>query len=671
MKTKDIRKICIANRGEIAIRIAEAARQDSRKSLTLFSEDDLGSAHIAYGDESASLGGGSLAETYLNAEKIIAAALNHGCDALHPGYGFLAENADFAEACEKAGLLFIGPPARVIRLMGNKLAARDFAVQCGAPVTPGLQGSPEELTAKAGRIGWPVLVKAAAGGGGKGMRLAGNEKEFIRALETTHREALSYFGDGSVYVEKFLESPRHIEVQILGDRHGRLVHLHERECSMQRRYQKIIEEAPAPGLSDEQRQAIHSSALKIARAADYYSAGTMEFLLDAGGDHYFLEMNTRIQVEHPVTEIVTGVDIVREQIRIAEGKPLSFGQEDISVRGHAIECRIYAENPSESFMPSPGNISYYSPPEGPGLRLDSSVFGATEVKSQFDPMIAKLIAGGPDRQSALDRMRQALSDYVIMGIHSNIPFLSALIDLPDFRELHYSTVYIDQKLPELLAELEIRRHKACVETAFAAALNRSLQKSGTGTVWDELGHWRQHSVLKVLWEDRERTVEICPKAGAAAVYRVDGKELRIRQLAEGEHCGGRSAACLEVNGESVRCHVFEAEPGLFLTASQGHIFEFRRPDRLDERKSWRSGEADSSQSLRAQTPGKVIRVLAEAGQTVEKGEELLIIESMKMENSLRAAGPALIAAVHVGEGDTVSAGELLVEFSAEAALEDE
>ncbi len=398
-------KLLIANRGEIALRIQKTARRMSIPVVAVYSYHDRDAQHVLQAGEAVLLPGENLSETYLNIEAILAAAKKTGATAIHPGYGFLSENPLFSEACEREGIAFIGPSAASVRAMGNKIAAREVAVNLGVPVTTGVTGEPDYLLANYDKVGFPMLIKAAAGGGGKGMRIVRTPGELEQALENTSREALNYFGDGTVYIEHFIEGPRHIEIQVLGDKHGNMVHLFERECSAQRRHQKIIEEAPSPALTPEVRKKMGESAVLLASSIDYYSAGTIEFLVDKDLNYYFLEMNTRIQVEHPVTEMTTGVDLVEEQIRIANGEKLRFKQSDLVQKGHAIECRIYAEDPFNNFMPSPGKIYLYREPAGQHIRVDSmEIKGKGMIHSAFDPMIGKLITRGETREDARSLM---------------------------------------------------------------------------------------------------------------------------------------------------------------------------------------------------------------------------------------------------------------------------
>jgi len=441
--------ILIANRGEIALRIIWACRELGVKTVAVYSQADRDSLHVSFADEAICIGPPPAADSYLNIPSVISAADIMGVDAIHPGYGFLAENAEFAEICETCGLTFIGPSIDAIRDMGDKAVARDTMLAAGLPIIRGSDGvvaDAKEAATSAEEIGYPVLLKAAAGGGGKGMRVVLTRDELANAFRTAAAEAEAAFGSRDIYVEKYIARPHHIEVQLLGDKHGNLVHLGERECSVQRKYQKLVEETPAPSLSDELRERIWADAVKGAQAIDYSSAGTMEFLVDAAGEHYFMEMNTRIQVEHPVTEQVTLVDLIKQQICVAAGKRLPFGQQDIKFRGHSIECRVNAEHP-ETLAPSPGQITAFNVPKGPGVRVDTAAHEAAFISPYYDSMIAKVIVHAFNREEALVRMRRALSMFVIQGIDTSLPLLQRILDHPGFTAGDYDTHLIDELLP--------------------------------------------------------------------------------------------------------------------------------------------------------------------------------------------------------------------------------
>jgi acetyl-CoA carboxylase biotin carboxylase subunit len=451
VREKRFRRILVANRGEIAVRIVRACREMGIGSVAVYSEADRAARHVRLADEAVAIGPPPASESYLRIDRVIDAARRTGADAVHPGYGFLAENAAFARACEEAGIDFIGPRAETIERMGEKTAARREAVAAGVPVVPGTlapEADPDVLAGEAARIGYPVMLKAAAGGGGKGLRLVAGKEELRPALERARSEALSAFGDERVYLEKAILRPRHVEIQVLADRHGNAVHLFERECSVQRRHQKVVEESPSPLLTPALRREMGELAVALVRRTGYVNAGTLEFLVDEQRRPYFLEMNTRLQVEHPVTEMVTGVDIVQTQIRVAQGEPLRLRQEELAQRGHAIECRVYAEDPDAGFLPSPGRILALRTPSGPGIRDDSGVDEGASVPIHYDPLVSKLVAWGQTREEAIARMRRAVSEYTVLGIRTTLPFFGRLLRHPDFERGDYDTGFVARLLAE-------------------------------------------------------------------------------------------------------------------------------------------------------------------------------------------------------------------------------
>lgn len=447
---RQIKKILIANRGEIAVRIIRACRDLGITAVAVYSDCDRSVYHVRLADEAYHIGPSPSSESYLAQDKLIEVAKKSGADAIHPGYGFLSENPEFAHRCEAERIIFIGPKPETIRQLGDKLVAREMAIRAGLPVVPGADIAHDDYDtalARAREIGFPVLVKAAAGGGGKGMRVVRDEESFAEALQTAANEARSAFGDSRVFIEKYLDRPRHIEIQILCDTHGNSLHLGERECSIQRRHQKVIEESPSPVMTEELRARMGEAAVKIAGASNYVGAGTVEFMYQ-DGDFYFLEVNTRLQVEHPVTEMVTGIDLVVEQIAIAEGRPISFRQEDVALRGHAIECRIYAEDPDEGFVPSTGQLKHYRIPAGPGVRVDSGVIIYQDIPIYYDPMIAKLVVWGNTREQAIERTKRALEEYRISGVRSTIGFHRVIMDNPRFQSGELSTHFLAEEYPD-------------------------------------------------------------------------------------------------------------------------------------------------------------------------------------------------------------------------------
>lgn len=442
------KKILVANRGEIALRVIRACQELGIPAVAVYSDADAESLPVRHADESVNIGPPPAGKSYLKVEALLDAAKETGADAIHPGYGFLAENASFAAACRDAGIMFIGPSPEAIEKMGNKSAARRLAQEAGVPVVPGSEktGSADEAVETAEGIGYPVMVKASAGGGGRGIRVANNDEELRKAVQVARREAESAFGDGSLYLEKLLVGPRHVEVQVVGDHAGNVIHLYERECSMQRRRQKVLEEAPSPGISPETREAMCEAAVRLAENAGYANAGTVEFLVDEEQHFYFIEMNTRIQVEHPVTEMLTGVDLVKEQIRVASGEPLSLAQEDVPMVGHAIEFRLNAEDPDKDFMPSPGEISFLDVPGGPGVRIDSAIYQGYKIPPFYDSMVGKLIVWALTREEAINRARRTLREYRLEGIKTTIPLHLRLIEDKAFRSGEYHTGYLEELL---------------------------------------------------------------------------------------------------------------------------------------------------------------------------------------------------------------------------------
>lgn len=496
---KTIKKLLVANRGEIALRVMRTAKEMGIKTVAVYSEADRNALHVRYADEAILLGPPPSNQSYLLGDKIIEESLRLGVDAIHPGYGFLSENAEFSEKVRNAGISFLGPKPYAINTMGDKLLAKQAVKDFEVPLVPGTDEAITDVPAAqklAEEIGYPVLIKAAAGGGGKGMRIVHSTSEFVEQMDLAVSEATSAFGNGSVFIEKYVDSPRHIEIQVLADQHGNVVHLFERECSVQRRHQKVVEEAPSSVLTEETRHAMGQAAVNVAKACNYEGAGTVEFIYDASGAFYFLEMNTRLQVEHPVTELITGVDLVREQIRIAEGHPLSFTQEDLKIHGHAIEVRVYAEDPMENFVPDVGNLKLYQRPQGPGIRVDDGLEQGMDVPIYYDPMIAKLIVHAGDRDTAMDRMIRAIDEYRIIGVKTTLPFCRFTMEHEAFRSGHFDTHFVQKHYePSMLVRTDEEGGKIAAlmgawlqNTQSPQAVSASVSTPGTSS-------WKRNRTL--------------------------------------------------------------------------------------------------------------------------------------------------------------------------------
>jgi 3-methylcrotonyl-CoA carboxylase alpha subunit len=657
------KKILIANRGEIALRVIRTAKKLNIKTVAIYSKSDSNALHVRQADEAYFVGEDKLSESYLNIEKIIAVAQKADCEAIHPGYGFLSENPEFAKACSKAGIIFIGPDAVIIQKMGNKIEANQFVKSLGIPTIENKIGDKQYLLSEAAKMDFPILLKAAAGGGGKGMRIVRKSDELEEALETTSREALNYFGNDSVYAEKYIENPRHIEVQILGDAHGNVVHLFERECSIQRRYQKIIEEAPSITLIEEVRQKICNAAVEIGKKVNYTNAGTIEFLVDKDLNFYFLEMNTRIQVEHPVTEMITGIGIVEKQLKIASNEPLDLSQNDIKRNGHSIECRAYAEKPSDNFMPSPGIIQFYYLPQLGDVRIESALETDSEVFSFFDPMISKLVAWGENREVARKKMLHLLNNYQIHGPETNIAFLKELISNKDFIENKISTSYCDKNLDNLIASINEKAKKIDTIVPLIGFLLFDLNKKDknairTSNLWTRIGYWRQMMLVPVTFND--------------ALYEIDIKSYESNNYRLLIKSNLYSCQLLEYDKYSIRLKINEKLHELFISYNEkeeasisfnGQIFKAKRNNILVETNSYLSPEkVQNDGQLISPMPGTVLKINTKVGEIVEKGAKLIVIESMKMENNITSGIKAKVAKINTKEGELVKAGKILIEL---------
>ena len=660
-------KILIANRGEIACRVIRTAKRLGVATVAVYSEADRDALHAELADEAWPIGPAPARDSYLNIEAILDAARNSGAEAVHPGYGFLSENAGFAEACEAAGIVFIGPPASAMRTMGSKAAAKDLMQRHGVPLVPGYHGddqNPARLLAEAERIGFPVLIKASAGGGGRGMRAVGSAAEFAAALAGAKREAKSAFGDSRVLLEKFLQQPRHIEVQIFADRHGNTVHLFERDCSIQRRHQKVLEEAPAPGLDPEQRDAMAEAAVAAARAVGYIGAGTVEFIAEGGG-FYFIEMNTRLQVEHPVTEAVTGLDLVEWQFRVAAGEPLPIRQSDLVLHGHAIEARLYAEDPERGFLPQTGTLHGLRFPPSELARVDTGVRQGDVVTPFYDPIIAKIIAWGEDRAAALGRLRRALAETVVLGVGTNRDFLARVAAHPEFVSGAIDTGFIERHRAALVPP----RRPAPDTVLAAAALSRLMtREDAAGAVasrsadpfspWARADGWRLNGRghQELIFRDgaEERLVSARSQAGSWLLQFGDRAI-----LAEGER---RTDAGLSVLLDGVRKQITVLDHGRETAVLlDGESWRFTEVDPL----AARAGEDPTAGRLTAPMPGRVTQLMVEPGVSVRRGQPLIVIEAMKMEHTVTAPADGVVEAVRFAPGDLVEEGAELIALTPE------
>ena len=667
-----IKKILIANRGEIALRVQRTAQKMGIRTVAIYSVADKDAPFVKQANEAVVLQGNTIAETYLNIHQIISIAQKTNADAIHPGYGFLSENTDFVAACSIAQIIFIGPNADAMKAMGNKIAARESALKSGVSVTPGITGSALDLIKNCQSIGFPLLIKAAAGGGGKGMRIVYAEAALNEALEATAREAKNYFGDDTIYIEKYIATPRHIEVQILGDQHGHIIHLYERECSLQRRHQKIVEEAPSSTISPLIRESICEAAIKLATAIGYYSAGTMEFLLDEAQHFYFLEMNTRIQVEHPITELTTGIDIVEQQILIANGQPLSFVQTDIQQEGHAIECRIYAEDPTNNFLPSPGTITYYQEPQpeadthlsGQTIRIDGMLLQTGDIVSDnYDPMISKLITWAKTREEARHTMLLALEQYHIQGIKNNILFLKGLLRHPDFIYNKFSTKYIDNNLTQIIEFIQQEKQIKDKIIPAIAALSKSFTRSPSSfkkNIWQDIGYWRHINLIHMIVD-----------ANAVEVFQVKEDKNDIAIHTNNTKYIVRLTALyginylLSINNSLYPVSIFEHSPGNYQIGWDGSEFTVVRTDisnvdtlNFDIKSKVYAGK----ENITSPMPGKVIKINVNKGDEVKKGDLLLIVEAMKMENNIIAPSDGIIDEIFIQQGETVNTNKQLLQL---------
>ncbi len=663
------RKILIANRGEIACRVIAAARDLGIRTVAVYSDADRDARHVAMADEARRIGPAPARESYLDVAAILAAAKDAGAEAIHPGYGFLSENEDFAAACAEAGIVFIGPSPEAIAAMGDKSAAKALMEKAGVPLVPGYHGENQDpmfLAAEAGTIGFPVLIKASAGGGGKGMRVVEKPEDFAAALAGAKREANAAFGDERVLIERYLQRPRHIEIQVFGDAKGNAVYLFERDCSVQRRHQKVLEEAPAPGMTEKRRREMGEAAVAAAKAIQYTGAGTVEFIAEQDGRFYFMEMNTRLQVEHPVTEMITGQDLVKWQLAVAAGEPLPLRQDELAIRGHAIEARIYAENPAKGFLPSTGTLRRLRAPQAGEfriaaghLRVDSGVREGDTISPHYDPMIAKLIAWGETRAVALARLRAALAEYEIVGVASNVEFLGRIAASRAFTAADLDTGLIERSRAELFpadggaADEDLAA--AALAELFAEQDHATAQARASGdphSPWHIADGWRlnlgSHHAFVFAEGDKEHRVEV-HFGDTGLRLALDGREQALAGARDGDGLRvtlGTKTFRARAFRDGAQWHVFR--DGLH------HVLALRDPAAVE-------GEEADGGSLAAPMPGKVIQVLVQAGAKVARGAPLLVLEAMKMEHTIAAPRAGVVKKILYGAGEQVAEGaELLV-----------
>ncbi|HST92189.1 MAG TPA: acetyl/propionyl/methylcrotonyl-CoA carboxylase subunit alpha [Brevundimonas sp.] len=657
-------KILIANRGEIAVRIIKTCRRMGIKTVQVYSEADAGSLAVEMADEAVLIGPAPAAQSYLLADRIVEAVRQTGAEAVHPGFGFLSENAGFARRLRDEGIAFIGPNPEAIEAMGDKISSKKLAAEAGVSTVPGHMGlieTTEEAVRIANEIGYPIMIKASAGGGGKGIRVAHSDADMAEGFAAVKAEALNAFGDDRVFLEKFIIDPRHIEIQVLGDKHGNVVHLFERECSIQRRNQKVIEEAPSPLLDPETRAAMGAQAVALAKAVNYDSAGTVEFVAGQDKSFFFLEMNTRLQVEHPVTELITGVDLVEQMIRSAWGERMAFGQDDLSINGWAIESRIYAEDPYRGFLPSIGRlVRYEQPDEGDqgeyAVRNDSGVREGDEISMFYDPMIAKLCAWGETRDAAITGMARALEDTHIHGVGHNIPFLAAVMDQPRFRSGNISTSYIKDEFPDGFHGLSPDRRQTDILIATAAAMNEiASEASGDPsgrTDWIVLVGGEAHGVSLGYDDDEALTLSLVGEDRALQLSDIDWRPglAQFRALLDGEPYTAevkRVADGFVIRHRAAKARVRVLSPMVAALYA-------RLPEKV---------AADTSKLIQSPMPGLVVAIPVTVGQEVKTGETVAIIEAMKMQNILKAERDGVVKAVGAKAGDPVAADDVLVEFA--------
>lgn len=664
------KKILIANRGEIACRVIKTARRMGIKTVAVYSDADRGALHVKMADEAIHIGASPAAQSYIVIEKIMAAVKASGAEAVHPGYGFLSENMNFAAALEAAGVVFIGPPSPAIEAMGDKITSKKLAMAAGVSTVPGHMGlidDAEHAVTIAGQIGYPVMIKASAGGGGKGMRIAWDDAEAREGFQSSKNEAAASFGDDRIFIEKFVTQPRHIEIQVLGDKHGNIVYLHERECSIQRRNQKVIEEAPSPFLDEATRKAMGEQACALARAVGYTSAGTVEFIVDGARNFYFLEMNTRLQVEHPVTELITGVDLVEQMIRVAYGEALPFKQEDLKINGWAMESRLYAEDPYRNFLPSIGRLTRYRPPvegvtpRGGIVRNDTGVFEGGEISMFYDPMIAKLCTWGPNRAAAIEEMQQALDTFEVEGIGHNLPFVGAVMAHPRFQSGNITTAFIAEEYPEGFQGATLDTDTLARVAASAAAMNRVAEIRRTRISGTMDNHERRvGDDWVVTLQGVEHVMKIAADPAGSTVTFEDGRSLRVSS----DWVPGQALASIMVDGAALVMKVGKISGGFRLRLRGADLKAHVRTPRQAELAKLMIEKLppDTSKFLLCPMPGLIAKIMVAVGDEVQEGQALATVEAMKMENILKAERKGVVKAVKAVAGASLKVDEVIMEF---------
>jgi propionyl-CoA carboxylase alpha chain len=663
-------KILIANRGEIACRVIKTARKMGIRTVAVYSDADRNALHVQMADEAVHIGPSPAAQSYIVIDKIMDAIRQTGAQAVHPGYGFLSENRNFAAALEAAGVVFVGPPSPAIEAMGDKITSKKIAQEAGVSTVPGYMGliaDADEAVKISGQIGYPVMIKASAGGGGKGMRIAWNDAEAREGFQSSKNEAAASFGDDRIFIEKFVTQPRHIEIQVLADKHGNCVYLHERECSIQRRNQKVIEEAPSPFLDEATRKAMGEQACALAKAVGYTSAGTVEFIVDGNRNFYFLEMNTRLQVEHPVTELITGVDLVEQMIRVADGQPLPFKQSDLKIHGWAMESRLYAEDPYRNFLPSIGRLTRYRPPvegrteRGGIVRNDTGVYEGGEISMFYDPMIAKLCTWGPTRADAIEEMRLALDTFEVEGIGHNLPFCSAVMDHPRFASGNITTAFIAEEYEGGFTGGTLDSSLLRRVAAAAAAMNRVAEIRRTrisGTMDNHTRRVGDDWVVTLQGESWPVTIKADP-AGSTVVF-DDGTDLRV----ESDWTPGQPLARLSVGGEPLVLKTAKIPMGFRMRLRGADLKVHVQTPRQKVLAGLMLEKAppDTSRYLLCPMPGLVVKIAVEEGQEVQEGQALATVEAMKMENILKAERKGVVKKIKASAGASLKVDDVIMEF---------